>query len=107
MFWDVESLEIVSPVGPRAKINGCVVDVVSIVPRDHVVQFLQIAMSWYAPLVIELLTTSTFRAEEYCGCWCPVERRGLNVTPVPFELGYPMNIMEFFIWLPTPKANHE
>jgi hypothetical protein len=35
----------VSPVGPRAKINGCVVDVVSIDPSDQVVQFLHTAMS--------------------------------------------------------------
>jgi hypothetical protein len=45
MFWEVESLEMESPVGPRAKMNGCVVYVVSIEPRDHFVQFLHMAMS--------------------------------------------------------------
>ena len=45
MFWDVESLEMVSPVGPRARMNGCCADVVSMVPSDHVVQFLQTAMT--------------------------------------------------------------
>jgi len=27
--------------------------------------------------------------------------------PLPFMLGYPINISEFLIWLPMPKANHE
>jgi hypothetical protein len=56
MFWEVESLDMVVPVGPRAKINGCFVDVVSIDPRDQVVQFLHIAMSWSVPSVLELDT---------------------------------------------------
>ena len=45
MFWEFESLDMVVPVGPRAKMNGWLVDVVSIDPRDQVVQFLHTAMS--------------------------------------------------------------
>lgn len=45
MLSEVESLEMAEPVGPRAKMKGWSVDVVSMVPSDQVVQFLQIAMS--------------------------------------------------------------
>lgn len=36
-------------------------------------------------------------------CWYYEEL----LLPEPFELGYPMNMSEFFIWPPMPKANHE
>lgn len=85
ILWEVESLDTVSPVGPRAKMNGCVVDVVSIDPRDHLVQFLHTAMSWSVPSVRELDIVWTSIEDVYCGCWCPVESRGLRVTPVAVQ----------------------
>lgn len=62
--------------------NGCCVDVVSIDPRDQVVQFLHTAMSWSVPSVTELDSVCTSMEDVYCGCWCPVESRGLKVTTV-------------------------
>jgi hypothetical protein len=82
MFWEVESLDMVVPVGPRPKMNGCFVDVVSIDPRDQVVQFLHIAMIWSVPSVTELDTVCMSMEDVYLGCECPVDSLGLRVTPV-------------------------
>jgi hypothetical protein len=65
IFWEVESLDMVVPVGPRAKMNGWLVDVVLIDPRDQVVQFLHIAMSWSVPSVTELDTVWTSMEDVY------------------------------------------
>jgi hypothetical protein len=48
--------------------NGCFVDVVSIDPRDQVVQFLHIAMIWSVPFVTELETVCMSMEDVYWGC---------------------------------------